>query len=108
VRQVIDMEIMCIEVVDLDEKYDVIYFRIKREAGTEKQYNRYKDYLRETLGFGSVKGFGERTVIYGKGYIMNVVRSKDYMHVVVTAQKPVREKIMDIVKFFDVTEYNQK
>ena len=77
-----------------------LYLRVKNTPDTEKHYLRFRNFLQEELDYDYITGSGDRTVIGGKGYIVNVVRSKDYFHIIIVCKRELRDKMREGLKFF--------
>lgn len=95
------MKICKIESHELNDDIVTVYYRIKKEIGTQKAYNRFKNYIRTRIGFSDLFGFGDRTYIGGIDYHLNVFRTKDYLHIVITMNKRIRGRFNSAMQFFD-------
>lgn len=96
------MKICKFEAKELDSRFISLYYRILLEEGTQNAYNRFKNYLREWVGFADVTGYGGRSFIRGNGYHVNVVKTSKYLHIIATMNKTIRPEFVEAMKYFDV------
>ncbi len=90
-----------IETLKLNEDIAQLYLRLKKEHHTEKRYLRFRNYLSEEMKSSYLYGLDDRTVISGDGFIVNVVRSLMYWHIIIFCKKDLRKDIRKGLRFFD-------
>lgn len=78
-----------------------ICFRIKIEPNTQRQYNRFKNHLRENLGIEYIQGLYGRTSLVGEKFHVNAVNTEKYFHIIVTLHNEIRPEFMKAMAFFD-------
>ena len=77
------------------------HIRIKIDKSTQKNYNKFRQELIDKFKV-TKRGFGGYTEIVSRGIDINVFKGKEYVHLVIYANKNMKDKILDILlKYFN-------
>jgi hypothetical protein len=100
------MKIVGIETEKVGNAF-VSCYRLKMDSRTQNAYNRFKDSLRETLGFRDTHGFGDRGMMRGEGFYITSIKTARFMHIIIITNDRARKPITDaIAKYFEMAEFD--
>lgn len=81
------------------------HIRIKVDNITQRNYNKFRQELIDKFKV-TKRGYGGYTKIIGKGIDINIFKRKDYIHLVIYANKKLRESILKIfLNYFEFMKY---
>jgi len=84
-------------------------YRIKIDSRTQRAYNRFKNDIRESIGFADTHGFGDRGMLRGDGFYITAMKTAKFMHIIVVANKSTKKKISKIIsERFEIGKFQRK
>ena len=92
------------KIVGINTYENKTHIRIKVNKTTQKNYNKFRQELIDK--FKVIKrGYGGYTEIISNGIDINVFKREDYVHLVLYANKKIRENILNLLlKYFEFIE----
>ncbi len=79
-----------------------IFLQIKRDQNTQKQYNRFKQKLKDKYNISVVfpESYEEWTGLEGKGFSIDVFYFPEYLYIVINGDKNSIKEISDFIDIF--------